>query len=381
MISRQLRRVVLLWAIWSAGIALLATLATHLPAGPAEADWRHEPMRSYRPVPLARWDAGWYSIIAREGYSFDAARSPNTIGFYPLYPLLLRAASAALPFFSVYSVGVFLSLLFLLGALTLIARLAAAWGGCSATFGTTAAILLFPTSFFLASVYTESLFLLATAAAFWGARNDRWLLAGAAGAAAGLTRFNGALILLPLAGIAWATAGRNWRLAPRQWSALGLALSGAAAYPIYLWSRFGDPLLYVREKSGPSWSTHPGPPWESGRTIAATVWRSLHDSSEPRRLLVLAGFGFLLGFFILSVLLVRRGLVVEGLYCAATLLLLVSSGTLEGMIRYVLALFPCFFLIGEWLRRSPTFCFAYALGGVGLGMVLLHRFVHLVYVG
>ena len=51
------------------------------------------------------------------------------------------------------------------------------------------------------------------------------------------------------------------------------------------------------------------------------------------------------------------------------------------MGRYVLDLFPCFFLIGESMRRWPVFAFAYGFGGLGYGTVLLHRFVHLVYVG
>ena len=189
------------------------------------------------------------------------------------------------------------------------------------------------------------------------------------------------MILLPLIGIAWKDAGESRRLAPRHWASLGLVLAGIAGYPLYLWSRFGDPFLYVREKSGAAWSTNPGPPWEAAWTIARLVGRKLRDPSEANRLVLITGAACLVGFLVLSVLLIRRRLVAEGLYCAATLLLFASTGTVDGMGRYVLDLFPCFFLIGEWMRRWPVFAFAYGFGGLGYGTVLLHRFVHLVYVG
>ena len=39
--------------------------------------------------PLARWDAGWYFQIARNGYHFTPNGRDN-IAFMPAYPLLMR---------------------------------------------------------------------------------------------------------------------------------------------------------------------------------------------------------------------------------------------------------------------------------------------------
>jgi hypothetical protein len=229
-------------------------------------------------------------------------------------------------------------------------------------------------------MYTESLFLLVTAAAIWGARTDRWLLAGAAGAAAAMTRFNGALILLPLLWIAWTSSGRSLRLDSRKWAAVATTLAGIAAFPFYLWIRFGDPLLYVHEKTAPAWYREPTAPWVTAWNLLVESWRGLADPFGGNRLILFTGVACVLGFLFLSVLLVRRGLVGEGLYCAGTVILILSGGTIEAIQRYVLVLFPCFFLIGEMLRQRPALAFAYAFGGAGLGMIFLHRFLHLIYV-
>ena len=39
---------------------------------------------------LCLWDSNWYVEIARQGYAFDP-HGASSVGFYPLYPLLIRA--------------------------------------------------------------------------------------------------------------------------------------------------------------------------------------------------------------------------------------------------------------------------------------------------
>src|SRR2546423_390421 len=43
---------------------------------------------------LLRWDAGWYSRIARQGYAYEGNNLiQNDVVFFPLYPLLARVVS------------------------------------------------------------------------------------------------------------------------------------------------------------------------------------------------------------------------------------------------------------------------------------------------
>jgi len=342
-------------------------------------DWSHDPEGTFRSVPLARWDAGWYYLIALHGYSYDPNIPQNTVGFYPLYPIAVRGA-AELFGTPIYKTGVALSLLFLLGGLLLLKDLAFDWGGAEAVLPTLAALLLFPTAFFFASIYTESLFLFATTAAIWGMRRGRLVTASVAGFAAALTRLNGALILIPIAWYLGSSCGWQWRAIPaRRLLVLAGPLAGAAAYPLYLWHRFGDPLLYFHEKLTPAWPHQPQAPWTFLLRTAAEAVEHARPGSEAQ-IAFFAGFGSAGLFVLLTILLFRRGLVAEGLYSAATLLFLVSGGSIHSFHRYVLSLFPCFFVLAQSLRERPVLAFAYAFAGAGAGILLLHRFVHQIFV-
>ncbi len=368
----QLRSILLLWSLWSATVLALASLASSLPAA---APGRWDP--SVAAPPLARWDSGWYWSIAREGYRYDPAQPQNNIGFYPLYPLLVRWISAVFGT-PLFGTGIALSLVCLLGALVLIAGLFQEAAGSDLVLPGVAALLLFPGSFFFAAFYSESLFLLAIAGAFWGARSGRWTAAGLFAAAAALTRFNGFLILVPLAWLAW-EARRGDPLWPsRQLPGAFAALCGAAAYPAFLWQRWGDPLLYVRSKAV-GWEKTASPFW-GVVAEAESAWRKLQQPGQH-------GKGFFVElacailFLFLTVVLFRRRRTAEGLYCGATLLLYLSSGNLSGMLRFSLVLFPCFLVLAELGRSRPAARIAYAFAGAGLGTVLLHRFVHWLFVG
>lgn len=370
--SRDLRTVVGIWAVWGLGVLAIAAAAAALPV-PPEKPWPPE-MTAEAP-PLARWDAGWYYSVARDGYRYDAAAGANNVHFYPLYPILIGQLSR-LTGIPIFQVGIGVSLASLLGALLLLADSFSQWGGRSAVLPGIAALLLFPTSYYLASVYTESLFLLETVAALWAARRGWWGLAGLAGAAAGLTRLNGCLILVPLIYFAWRETekGRHsitWRPA----LALGGSIFGALAYPLYLWRRFGDPLLYFRYQDS-GWPHRPTPIWSLARALADHVLWDIRHATEEHDVRLFAKLLCLALFLVLTLWLFIEHRTGEGLYAAATILLLLNSGSLGAIERYVLILFPCFFLLGEFLRRRPVLAFAYAFAGLGLFVILLTRFVH-----
>jgi hypothetical protein len=325
--------------------------------------------------PLARWDAVWYRSVAVDGYSYDPATTENNIGFYPLYPLALRALSRILPV-NILWIGIGFSLACLLAALLLAGNLFAEWGGEAGAIRGAAALLLYPTSFYFASVYTESLFLLLTVAAFWGSRRGRWGIAGGAGFLASLTRLNGFLVAVPMAWYAWRT-WRERRLAPA--IAVAATLAGAAVFPAYLWARFGNPLLYVHSKAV-GWGMRSGSLWTLFTRVVADARAAVHDPAALETLSFVSQLASAALFVYLTVRLFRRGLIAEGLYAAASLLLLLHASTVAGMDRYVLALFPAFFVLAADLARRPALAFACMLFGVTLQVTFLHRFVHWIMV-
>jgi hypothetical protein len=91
--------------------------------------------------------------------------------------------------------------------------------------------------------------------------------------------------------------------------------------------------------------------------------------------------GSLILFLLLTISLFRRRMIPEGLYCALTLALLLNSGTLHGIQRYVLTLFPGFFVLTALLARRRILTISYAVLGAALSLLALSGFVRWMFIG
>ena len=150
------------------------------------------------------YDASWYATIAEHGYDagpFDASAQHNW-AFFPLHPLLWRAAAAATGEFAL--TGIALANLCFLVALVVVHRVALALDlAPAAADRAVLALALFPASYFFALPWTESLFLLLSASCFLAALRERWWLAGVLAALASITRLNGLFLVAALAILLW----------------------------------------------------------------------------------------------------------------------------------------------------------------------------------
>ncbi|HEX5122499.1 MAG TPA: mannosyltransferase family protein, partial [Rhodanobacteraceae bacterium] len=189
------------------------------------------------------YDASWYATIAEHGYDagpFDASAQHNW-AFFPLQPLLWRAASKATGEFAL--TGIALANLCFFVALIVVHRLALVLGLTPAGADRTVlALALFPVSYFFALPWTESLFLLLSAACFLAAMRERWWLAGVLGALASITRLNGLFLLAALAILLWQARDRAPRAA---WLALLLAPLAFLGFAAHLHAVTGDALAFV----------------------------------------------------------------------------------------------------------------------------------------
>jgi len=193
----------------------------------------------------ARWDGGWFTDIAREGYSDPK----TTTAFFPAYPLLVRALGWLLGGHDVLA-GVIVSLVAAGAAVVLLHELARGLVGEEAAGRTILYLAVFPAALFLGAVYSESLYLLLTVAAFLAAVRGRFALAGVAAGLAILTRPTGVVLLPALALLAW-------RAQPRIGACLRLAIAFpiAAAWPLWLWGTFGHPLEFLGAERN-TWHRH-----------------------------------------------------------------------------------------------------------------------------
>src|ERR671929_547345 len=81
----------LVWGCGAAAAALFGLSARVQLFDPGAVTRPFGPAGNALVAPFARWDSVWYLAIANDGYP---AGDPRRAAFFPLYPLLLRAAKA-----------------------------------------------------------------------------------------------------------------------------------------------------------------------------------------------------------------------------------------------------------------------------------------------
>ncbi len=197
----------------------------------------------------ARWDAGWYFNIASVGYptAFDPTQR-NAIAFFPGLPLLMRATGTLLDV-NLWAAGVIAITVAFLWALTYVYRLARLDLAQEEAKASLLFLAFYPFAICYSVVLTESLFLLAAAAAFFHFRRNEFWTAAAFGFLAGLLRPNGFLLSVPLGLIALIGAtktDRDWRRFFAQAVAASVPVVGMLAYALYVNSLVGNPFAWVR---------------------------------------------------------------------------------------------------------------------------------------
>jgi hypothetical protein len=139
-----------------------------------------------------RADAFWYLRIATDGYSAD----DDSAAFFPLFPLLVRAVSF-LTLGNELVAALIVSNACLYASLVLLYLLTAREFDEDVARRSILYLGAFPTIVAAVSPYTESLFLMLVLVCLLAARQERWAIAGLAGALAALTRSVG-IVLAPV---------------------------------------------------------------------------------------------------------------------------------------------------------------------------------------
>jgi Gpi18-like mannosyltransferase len=287
-----------------------------------------------------RFDTNWYISIAERGYG----AIPGDIHFPPLFPCLIRLFG--LVFRDSFVAGMVVSGLAGLTCLKLLYDLFLSWGGHqeAATRGLMY-FLVFPASFFLFGAYTEGLFIVAAILALESLRRSQWIYAGVCISCATLIRLQGLVLFLPLLDCLW----KHKSTANRYRALFGLC-AAALGIVVYLVLRAamagGDNVIPLAE--GELYA-HLAFPWEN----FVFALRTLVAGSMTH----IDGLNFIVAVLFL-------GLIVGGwkeipveysLYSVATYILLtirvVDTQPFNSMLRYVLTLFPSFWVLGRWGER------------------------------
>ncbi|HUK95410.1 MAG TPA: mannosyltransferase family protein [Gaiellaceae bacterium] len=331
----------------------------------------------------ARWDSVWFLRIAEHGYS---AASNAATAFYPLYPGTVAVLGRAL-FGHYVLAGILVSLACALGSCLLLYGIAEERLGADGARRAVLYLALFPFALFLQAVYSESLYLLLTLAAFAFAERRRFLLGGGAAGLALLTRPTGLALLPALALLAWRERSRLRALA-----SLAVAPVLFAAYPLYLWRTDGDPWQFLHAQR--VWNRHLSPAgplggiWDGLRAGWAGVeqlasgshtrfyWAPVRDT-DPIRVatLNLECLAFLALFVALTVVAWRRFGAPYGLFAAVSLAIPLSVPSerwpLLSLPRFGLTIFPLFLALAVLGGRPRVHTAIVGVSSLLLGVAIV----------
>lgn len=300
-----------------------------------------------RPFPLGdrflAWDAAWYRGIADVGYDGLPAEA---IRFFPLYPLLGRVV--AVPLLGNVSLALVLVANVLgVGASVLGHRLVERETGDQQAARRAAWFMaLFPSAFVLMWGYAESLLLVASLATFFALRSKRWVWAAVFGAAAGLSRPIGLLLVLP-ALVEVARGLRTERppvseLARRALAVLGPA-AGTASFLVWSEVATGDWWAPIDAQEGLR---------GDARDPVTRLFEGVADFFGGEALGDALHVPFAVGLLVLLIACARRLPASYTVFSAAVLVIALGAENLNSLERYGLNAFPLVLVLGITLRHA-----------------------------
>ncbi len=324
------------------------------------------------------WDSEFYLSIATVGYDDPSVRAipsnfvwktaqqtyctagENTdcislnFAFFPLYPGVIRLLAYPMQLFNFTPIArstlaaVIVSLLGALGAMLALYFMTLSSLGEEGAVRAAFYLLIFPSSFFMAQVYTEGLFIGLTfgALAFLMAR--RWGWSTLLAVLAVWTRPGGAILLLPMAMVWW--MDKPWKDGWKPAMLRGLAaLSPAISYGVWSLTPLANKFHLVEDRYFARGLLAIGPSiQEWGRALYI-----LFTGDAPYRFYFGLEFAGVALAIITCILLWKErpelaafGIVMVGF--------VFTSGIAQSMIRYVLVTPALFWILARW-GKKPAF--------------------------
>lgn len=293
-----------------------------------------------------RWDATWYLDLATNGYHFGGAPGSTNVGYFPLYSLLVKAASLG-GLINMKLTGYIVALAGLWLACVLLWQLVyREWQDCQLAMLAVAFLLFSPVSFFFSAMYSESWFLPLSIGCFVAARSGRLWTAGALGALAAFTRYVGIALIVPLAW-EWIVAVRLERRTPpaivRAVLASLLPATGYLGYCCLMWAKFGNPHMYAQAQL------------DSGRHFTLFWGLFARESfwGIPTFYQIWFASAVLIGFGLALAGVALRASTTFAMYVLTFGFIYISARFVDSLPRYFAGLFPMYIALALIVRRWP----------------------------
>lgn len=305
---------------------------------------------------LINFDGEHYLSIARDGYL------PLTYFYFPLYPLLIKVIAGIIgkSFVSYVFTGKVIANTFVLLSILGIYKLGYLFFSQKAVIYSIILLLLFPTSFFLQSYYTESLFLALVIWSFYFSIKKKWYLAFLLSGLATATRLVGLALAASLV-FSYIVESKHSIIKIKTYLYSVLSASGFILYLTYLKIATGDFLAFLHdiEIFGDQRTSKiillPQVFYRYFFKILPSVNYTYIPQPYVTLLEILSAIVFLLlGYFVFIKL--SRSILI---YYVLAYLIPTFSGSFSSFPRYSLVLFPAFLVSGYYLSDQESKAFRY----------------------
>ena len=351
-------RLFLVVAAWILLLGAWGSVARNLL--PVRHDVRGEIPLELRAPLYAKFDSGWYLSIMEWGYGPPPpAGRPSSHAFFPLYPWTAKVLRDTFAMDGFHA-GLVVSYLCLFLAASLFLREGIQRLGERSAWRAVVFFLLFPTSFFYASVYAEPMTLLFALLAFREARAARTGRAVLFGALAGLSRAF-AVTLGPPLFLASLLAPRVPRPESRVPSpglrvVRALLIGAAPVVAVFGWIygmglAKGEPGLYFRSLEG--W--HRGAGALSGVALFfENAARNIEQAAWKQNPTLILDYAMVLAFIAIAVYQLVRRRWSDLAWTACAVAVPVSTGLSGGIPRFFALVYPVSYALAEATRNAPV---------------------------
>jgi len=286
----------------------------------------------------SNWDGGHFRGIVENNYL------PEQTVFFPFYPLLMKILNIV--GLDITFAGLLISHLSLIASLFFLYKLTLLDFPEKVAKRAIFALLIFPTSFYLGTVYSESLFLAVTLACFYFARTQKTVLSSFFAAASIATRLAGLATFAAVLGDHLLAQGKNFnfrKILTLKTFLLCLSLLPIPLYMLFQQVLFQNPWGFLTNES--EWNRHFSLPWEPVLGYLNYLKSvGIFQIGNPARVFTELAFfiGGVFGF-IFSLYKLKPA---YSIFYLLSLILPAFSSTLIAMPRYILTIFPIFILLG-----------------------------------
>lgn len=301
-------------------------------------------------LPYWIWEWSNFDGVHYLSISYNYYAATYTQTFFPLFPLLIRYISEILSNNAHLVVGVILSSVFYLLALIMFSKLMFEEGYKKKDiYWTLLFVMLFPTSFYFAALYTESLFLLLILIFAYLVNKKKWLLAGFIGLLATATKLLGVLLLIFVLYDLLIKFVRKKQVELTEIISLFIIPLGLIGYMVFLQLRYNDYLMFWHSQSvfgaerlGSGFIFPPQVMYRYIKillTVSPTTsgfYVALQEVLSFIGVLIVVGIGYL------------KKVKIQYLLFSLFIVIIPSlTGTFSSMPRYVLSAFPVFIILGS----------------------------------